>query len=448
MIRCLPALCFFVTFLAFSQNNKKAFLDSRGQFVYVKLGTQAFADKVVEFRVGEPASTGVHANTDACLGPPDFVHWQEPGSLSLGCGGELIVEFTDNALVNLPGNDLYIFETGPAVEPIEIAISKDGFNWVEIGKISGGATFIDLEGIIEANDAYYFVRLVDLKTDCHNNGVDGADIDAIAAMGSVPTKGLCAHIDACALPKIKAWQYRRLTETHREREKRLTDSLQIIEAQYYSNCTFNFANNIFEADRFKFSYNKTKAEATLFYKNFEAYTFNLSRKDAATFENEREDVMISNPAFGVNCNNDKLYIISLDIEYPINVEPDYEQLADELIVPEVITPQPVVDIKATYPIKNASIDIEVWDNGQQDGDTISVYFNNELVIDKQLVTKQKRTLTLNLNEGDNKLVLIAENLGTIPPNTAAFKIRDGRKVRMVVLNSDFGTSEAVILRRE
>ncbi|TNF73269.1 MAG: hypothetical protein EP299_08455 [Acidobacteria bacterium] len=58
--------------------------------------------------------------------------------MTLGCGGTIVLRFEDNALVDLEGPDLHVFEIGPAVEPTSLAISPDGTTWTEVGKIAGG----------------------------------------------------------------------------------------------------------------------------------------------------------------------------------------------------------------------------------------------------------------------------------------------------------------------
>jgi len=57
--------------------------------------------------------------------------------------------------------------------------------------------------------------------------------------------------------------------------------------------------------------------------------------------------------------------------------------------------------------------------------------------------KHKRRFRIKLRPGSNILVMYAENLGTIPPNTAAVVIKDGRRKRNVNLVSDNGKSGAV-----
>src|SRR5690606_34538827 len=94
--------------------------------------------------------------------------------------------------------------------------------------------------------------------------------------------------------------------------------------------------------------------------------------------------------------------------------------------------------------------IEVYDNQEFDYDTISLKFNGEWILKKQLITKEPIRLYLTLEKGkDNYLVLYADNLGKIPPNTCAVRWKNEKgKTSELVLKSDFNTSEMVVIRRE
>ncbi len=163
---------------------RKEYRDSRGTSVVLPLGDLSFADRVVSFTAGQPAAQGSEfSDPRLALGPPDYVHTDDVAYTTLGCGGKLILEFVDNALVNGPGADLHVFEIGPDVEGTDLAISPDGLGWIEIGKIAGGTASIDIEGYSEPGAVFRFVRLTDLKSACGSSW-PGADIDAVAAVGS------------------------------------------------------------------------------------------------------------------------------------------------------------------------------------------------------------------------------------------------------------------------
>lgn len=94
--------------------------------------------------------------------------------------------------------------------------------------------------------------------------------------------------------------------------------------------------------------------------------------------------------------------------------------------------------------------IEVYDNQEFDHDTISLKFNGEWILQKQLITKEPIRIYLPLVKGqDNYLILYADNLGTIPPNTCAIRwINEKGKYNEVVLTSDYNTSEMIVIKRK
>ena len=74
-------------------------------------------------------------------------------------------------------------------------------------------------------------------------------------------------------------------------------------------------------------------------------------------------------------------------------------------------------------IKSADIKVELYDNGDVDGDEVTVYFNGNVVSTRQKLTEKAITINLKaIKNATNELVMYAENLGTIPPNTALMKV--------------------------
>ena len=116
------------------------------------------------------------------LGEPDVIETFDDvsGIHSLGLGGDLTVQFVNNALTDVNGPDLYIFEIGQ-LEPTELEISKEGRNWIKVGKIDGGVAQVDIAPFAKQGELFYYVRLKDLKMD---SALPGADVDAIAAIGA------------------------------------------------------------------------------------------------------------------------------------------------------------------------------------------------------------------------------------------------------------------------
>ncbi|MEZ5537259.1 MAG: VWA domain-containing protein [Thiolinea sp.] len=163
------------------KTDEKEYSDGRGGAVYFPHGDQSFVDEVVSFSKGEPGAEEKESDPEAVLGAPD--HAGKTGYLTLGCEGTVTFAFKDNALIDIEGYDLHVFEVGPDVEPTRLEISKNGEEWVDIGKISGGKAEIDINEYVEPDDVFKFVRLTDLKSRCGGR-TPGADIDAIGAIGS------------------------------------------------------------------------------------------------------------------------------------------------------------------------------------------------------------------------------------------------------------------------
>ena len=96
--------------------------------------------------------------------------------------------------------------------------------------------------------------------------------------------------------------------------------------------------------------------------------------------------------------------------------------------PEVIRKRNNELVKTFYTSAN-DIKIDLYDNGEIDGDTISVYHNNKLIVSKKRLTDKPITFNIRADENDpqHEFVMVAENLGSIPPNTALMIITAGGK---------------------
>ena len=110
-----------------------------------------------------------------------------------------------------------------------------------------------------------------------------------------------------------------------------------------------------------------------------------------------------------------------------------------------ITPPEKREVKVVkeYALKRKTVQLEIWDNDQEDGDVVSIMLNNRWILRGVKVTKTKIKVEIPLSEGINKLVFHADNLGTAPPNTAAVSFWDSEGLQTIVLNSDMSKSEAI-----
>lgn len=87
------------------------------------------------------------------------------------------------------------------------------------------------------------------------------------------------------------------------------------------------------------------------------------------------------------------------------------------------------DLVKEITVDNDSISVTLYDNGIIDGDSITLVYNDKILTTHQLLTDKPLTFFIKVNAGNsrNELMMYAENLGSIPPNTALMVIYDGKK---------------------
>ncbi|MFM2268835.1 MAG: hypothetical protein RL757_2276 [Bacteroidota bacterium] len=102
-----------------------------------------------------------------------------------------------------------------------------------------------------------------------------------------------------------------------------------------------------------------------------------------------------------------------------------------------------VAVKEQFKVEIPSIEIEIWDNDQEDGDEITVTLNGRLLVQNFSLKTKHRKIRFPVREGKNKLIVHADNLGSAPPNTASLSFFDGKERHYINLSSNFESSEAI-----
>jgi len=89
-------------------------------------------------------------------------------------------------------------------------------------------------------------------------------------------------------------------------------------------------------------------------------------------------------------------------------------------------------------LDSSLVQIELFDNGQIDGDTVSVYVNNRSTIYRQLLRAQAISFSVPIDQKRpiQEVVMVGENLGTIPPNTALMIVTAGKERYQLYLTAD------------
>lgn len=136
---------------------------------------------------------------------------------------------------------------------------------------------------------------------------------------------------------------------------------------------------------------------------------------------------------------------------------------DDTLVAVDITPRKVVNyvtesefikrekiVTHVLEVESDTLNIEVFDNGEIDGDIISVFFNKQLILSNQKLTHKsiRITLPLDFTKPFNEVSMFAENLGLIPPNTALMIIRDGKNKYEVKVTSNLEKTATIRIDRK
>jgi len=119
-----------------------------------------------------------------------------------------------------------------------------------------------------------------------------------------------------------------------------------------------------------------------------------------------------------------------------------EQSISRALTERVFDLAPVIDVDAD------SLRVALYDNGDVDNDSISLFYNRKLVATKQMLSAQSLNFTLPLDTSINEISMFAENLGKIPPNTALAIIYAGEQRFELNLVSTYNKNATIRFRRK
>lgn len=133
----------------------------------------------------------------------------------------------------------------------------------------------------------------------------------------------------------------------------------------------------------------------------------------------------------------------------------------------VVKPAPVLPVEETRkitesftkrkPVLNQVLEVEsdsvrvsFYDNGEIDGDSITVFINKHPVLSHQELAAKALTLYLLLDSTKevNEISMFAENLGKYPPNTALMVVTDGKNRYEVFMSSSLTENATIQLKKK
>lgn len=107
------------------------------------------------------------------------------------------------------------------------------------------------------------------------------------------------------------------------------------------------------------------------------------------------------------------------------------------------------ELVRSFTVDTNKVKIELYDNAEIDDDTVTVFLNNTLLLYKKRLTDRALTLDIDVYPNtDYELMMYADNLGRIPPNTSLMIITAGKKRYELRITSSEQKSAVIQFRLE
>jgi hypothetical protein len=108
------------------------------------------------------------------------------------------------------------------------------------------------------------------------------------------------------------------------------------------------------------------------------------------------------------------------------------------------------EVSSEIMVESDSLQVDFYDNGEVDGDSISIFYNDKLIAFNRILSAKAIHFTVGLDTTRevNEITMFADNLGSIPPNTALMLVYDGKKRYETRLTSTLRKNASVLIRRK
>lgn len=203
-----------------------------------------------------------------------------------------------------------------------------------------------------------------------------------------------------------------------------------------------------------------KADDVAFYKEAKTPAPVIARNDppkSSATENKKSEKPVEKkePVVTAKTNKEEKKTTTTASKPPETVKP--AEVAKTLPVAPPVVAGPAAMLKErsnglpqVVTFKSDSLVLALYDNGEIDGDTVSLLFNGEVIIAKQMLKASalKKTIYLPAGVDESTLLLYAENLGKYPPNTGLLVIHDGEETYQLRFSADLQQNASIIFRRK
>jgi hypothetical protein len=147
------------------------------------------------------------------------------------------------------------------------------------------------------------------------------------------------------------------------------------------------------------------------------------------------------------------------VEKPVQkTVPPKEKNMPPLIIPEPVKQQTIEEkfvarkkvFVTEIPVSGDSIELRFYDNAEIDGDSITLFLNDKLIFEHIRLLGSAYTIKLAVSDlnDNNELIMVAENLGSIPPNTSYMVAEvDGKRYEAILASTE-GSSAMIRLMKK
>ena len=137
---------------------------------------------------------------------------------------------------------------------------------------------------------------------------------------------------------------------------------------------------------------------------------------------------------------------------PVTVKTEPVTAPEPVILPPAaeVKNRLIETVQSVY-FKSDSLVLTLYDNGEVDGDTVSVLMNGEVIMPKVGLSTRaiRKTIYITKASPDSiQLIMYAENLGSIPPNTGLLVVHDGTDIYEIRFSGDLRKNAAIVFRKK
>ncbi len=172
------------------------------------------------------------------------------------------------------------------------------------------------------------------------------------------------------------------------------------------------------------------------------------KKPVVTTPEKKKPISVKKDSVKINPTPIELEPIKINIDSIERKKPIALYLKDEQLTTKMNKRNQLT--LSTLKVNSRHVQIKMYDNGTIDNDSVSIFYNGNLLKKHVRLTEEAIILELDLDENTNnhEITLYAENMGSFPPNTALIVVTCGKKRYELHSSTNFNDNNVLKLEYE